>query len=113
MKKVVVFAGNLRQFDDFVRSHRFLNRTNAEYCCSEEKIRGIGTPENPIRFILTGEFWLNPAYRGHYFSQMQEMWRAIELKNDQEICKYLEIEWVPEDLGIKIDESVGSQDGLV
>jgi hypothetical protein len=112
-KKVLIFAGNHRQATDFIDYHRFLNRLIASYCCHEEKLRGMGSEENPIHYVLTGEFWLNPAYRSNYLSSMQETRRAIELKDDKEICKYLEVEWTPPDLGIIIDEAIDSQDKIV
>jgi len=109
MKKLLIFAGNYKQATDFIRNHRFLNQDNAEYCCKEGDIRLI----DDGRFMLAGEFWLNPVYRSPVMSHLQESGRLKELKTDEEVCEYLGVIYIPADLSISVGDNVGTGDGIV
>jgi len=113
MKKVLVFAGNHHQADNFIKEHRFLSRETAEYCCSDNRFDWIRAKVEPVGYVLIGEFWLNPAYRGNEFHILEQRGLLNLLKSEKEICDFLGVEWIPADLGIKIEESVDSKDKLL
>ena len=109
MKKLLIFAGNHKQATGFIRAHRFLNEENSEYCCQVEDIRLI----DDGRFMLAGEFWLNPVYRSPVMSDFEQIGRLKELKTDEEVCEYLGVIYIPADLSISVGDNVGTGDGIV
>lgn len=113
MKKVIIFAGNNSQASDFISTHRWLTHLNAEYCCSNEKLREIIESVGGSMFVLAGEYWLNPSYRSHEHSILLESGRLKELKSEKEICEYLGYQYTLEDLGIIIQDSIDSKDKII
>jgi len=109
MKKLIVFAGNHKQYNDLIKESRYLTLDNTVYVCQPERIRSV----HDGAYILTGEFWLNPVYRSSEVTLLEQQGRIKLLENPQDICDYLGLEYTPPDLGVSINESVNSKDKVL